>query len=104
MSKTFTVIPYGKRFKTICQVDGVPTVSWVSKNKRSARRKGEEYVYGKRTATRRYTTAHGRRLNEDRSRVPKCAPMISGTGPISKAQFAVLFAGLFGTEHKEQQQ
>jgi|TARA_R110000744_G_C19149771_1_gene539277 hypothetical protein len=77
--KTFSVDPYGYKFATVCRTDGYWSITWLSKNKKAAARKGDEFVSGKRTAMRKYTTAYGRAINEEKSRRPKRVGLIAHT-------------------------
>ncbi len=65
--RTYEVKPYGKKFATICRTDGYWSISWLSKTTRAARRKGDEFVSGKRTSTRRYRTRHGEMMDAVRA-------------------------------------
>lgn len=94
MGRSYSIEARGKKFATVCRTDGFWSITWLSKNKKAARRKGEDFVSGKRTAMRKYVTVLGAAINEQKSRQPKCAPMISGTGPMKEAQFAALMAGV----------
>ena len=41
--KTFSVDPYGYKFATVCRTDGYWSITWLSKNKKAAARKGDEF-------------------------------------------------------------
>ena len=71
MSRSYTVHPCGKKFATDCRTDGYWSITFLSKNIKMAKRKGDEFVSGHRTAVRKYTTPYGRYLNEVKSRNPK---------------------------------
>lgn len=71
MSRTYSVEPYGKKFATICRTDGYWSITWFSKNTRAAKRKGDDFVTGKRTAMRKYVTPYGRKLNTEKSLIPR---------------------------------
>lgn len=55
--RTYKIEPRGKKFATVCRTDGYWSITWLSKNTRAANRKGNEFVSGKRTSMRKYTTA-----------------------------------------------
>ena len=61
--RTYKIEQVEKKFVTHCYNDGYYAISWWSKNKKLARKKGEEYVSGKRTATRKYVTKMGQLMN-----------------------------------------
>ena len=71
MIRNYTVNPSGKKFATDCSTDGYWSITFLSKNIKMARQKGDEFVSGHRTAFRKYTTPYGRYLNEVKSRNPK---------------------------------
>lgn len=68
MKYTYEVIPQGKKFATVCRTDGYWFITWLSKNKKRAHAKGEEFVNGTRTSLRTYITAYGQHVNQDKSR------------------------------------
>jgi hypothetical protein len=70
-AKTYEIEQRGKWFATVCRTDGFWAITFISKNKRAAKRKGDEFVSGKRNATRKYVTPLGAAINEAQSRVPK---------------------------------
>lgn len=96
MTRTFDIEPRGKKWATVCRTDGYWSITWLSKTKRRARQKGEEFVSGERTAMRKYTTPLGRTINEMNSQPRFRGTMISGTGRMTKAQFAALMVGALG--------
>ena len=65
LGKTYTIEPYGKKFATVCRTDGYWSITWLSKNTKLARRKGEEFISGKRTELRVYRTGYGKRIDDD---------------------------------------
>lgn len=74
MSRTYTIEPHGKKFATVCRTDGYWSITWLSKNKRAAKRKGDEFVSGKRTDMRKYVTRWGETLNTMKSLHPRSEP------------------------------
>jgi hypothetical protein len=60
--RTYKILPHGKKFATVCRTDGYWSITWLSKNGRAARRKGEDFVAGRRTATGKYVTRYGETL------------------------------------------
>ncbi len=64
---TYEIRPHGKKFVTVCRADGYWVTSWVSKNKRRARRKGEEFVIGARSCFRGYRTRYGEAMDAVRA-------------------------------------
>lgn len=60
---TYEVKPDGKKFKTICSEDGLTMVVFMSKNMKSAKKKGEEYLSGIRTSVYEYKNDYGRYLD-----------------------------------------
>lgn len=63
----YSVEPSGKKFLTVCRTDGYWSITWLSKNKRRAKQKGDEFISGKRTSRRKYITAYGEYLNTVKS-------------------------------------
>lgn len=60
-TRTFEVVQEGKRFVTILRLDGYTMYRLYSKNKKSANRKGTDYVNGDRQPRKVvYTTRYGR--------------------------------------------
>lgn len=76
MNRSFSVEPCGKKFATVCRTDGYWSITWLSKNRRLAVRKGEEFLAGKRTSMRKYVTAYGQALNTQRSLAPRDIPAL----------------------------
>mgnify|MGYP003681964481 CR=1 FL=1 len=68
---SYEVEPHGKKFKTSCYTDGFYCIGFLSKNRKAAVKKGEEYLSGERTSLRTYTTPLGRKINEEKSRNPR---------------------------------
>lgn len=64
MTKTYSIEPRGKKFVTLCRDDGYLTIWWYAKNKKLAKKKGDEYLSGKRSALCGYTT---KRAEQDRA-------------------------------------
>lgn len=58
-----TYIPKSRKWETKCLFDGFWAITYHSKTKKKAIQKGEEFVSGKRTSMRKYTTSYGRHLN-----------------------------------------
>lgn len=69
--KTFEVQPHGKKFETICRIDGCWSISFLSKNKKAATKKGREFVSGARTSRRTYVTKTGQAINEIKSKLTR---------------------------------
>jgi len=65
---TYEVKPHGKKFETVCRTDGYCSISFLSKNKKLAHRKGREFLSGTRTSYRKYVPRAGRERNEKKSR------------------------------------
>jgi hypothetical protein len=42
--RTYSVQPQGSKFETVARIDGYWVGSWLSKRKRSAERKGEQFI------------------------------------------------------------
>lgn len=78
MKRTYSVKPHGKKFATICWTDGFWSNSWLSRSKRIAKRKGDEFVSGKRTSMSRYVTQFGEALNTDPILETKSAQVSDG--------------------------
>ena len=55
---TYKIVPDGHKFATVCRTDGYWSITWYSKTKKAAKRKGDDFLAGKRTATRHYRTRH----------------------------------------------
>jgi hypothetical protein len=96
MARNYEVEPHGKKFLTRCRTDGYASVTFTSKNTRSAKRKGDDFVSGKRTAFRKYTTAYGRAINEAKSNQPRVGAIVSG-GRTSMAALALAVARMEGS-------
>ena len=90
---TFTTQRHGKKWATVCRTDGFWSITYFSKNKRRARRKGEEFVAGIRTATRKYVTASGQASNTAKSQKPKHIALIGHRHP-SRVGLALMAACL----------
>lgn len=86
MSRTYRIETRGKKFATVCRTDGYWSITWLSKNRKAAERKGDEFVSGKRTAMRKYVTAYGQVVNRFKSQNPKA----------NKAQIEALSVTLVG--------
>lgn len=71
MSRTYSIEQWGKKFATVCRTDGFWSITWLSKSRKSAKRKGDNFVSGKRSAIRKYVTEYGQHLNTEKSRNPR---------------------------------
>lgn len=71
MTRTYSIEPRGRRFATVCRTDGYWSITWLSKNRKVAKRKGDDFVSGKRSAVRKYVTEYGRALNTEKSLNPR---------------------------------
>jgi hypothetical protein len=91
VNRNYQVKPHGKKFATVCRTDGYWSITFTSKNTRTAKRKGDDFVSGKRTASRKYTTAYGRAINEAKSNQPRRVAIVSG-GRTSMAALALAVA------------
>lgn len=67
MQLSYRVEPYGKKFATVCRSDGYWSVTFLSKNTRAARRKGDDFLSGRRTGMKKYVTPYGEALNTAKS-------------------------------------
>jgi hypothetical protein len=65
---SYEVVQQDSKFATVCKTDGYWSITWLSKNKKRAHVKGQEFMNGTRTSMRKYVTAYGRMLNEEKSR------------------------------------
>jgi hypothetical protein len=95
VNRNYQVKPHGKKFATVCRTDGYWSITFTSKNTRTAKRKGDDFVSGKRTASRKYTTAYGRAINEAKSNQPRRVAIVSG-GRTSMAALALAVARMEG--------
>lgn len=91
--KNYEIEPRGKKFTTICRTDGLWSITYISKNKRSAKRKGDEFVSGERTTTRKYVTKYGAAINEELSRIPRTKRNASDAGKAAILAMAALLSG-----------
>lgn len=91
--RTYTIEPQGKKYATICRTDGYWSITWLSKNKKQAKRKGDDFVSGKRTAMRKYVTRYGEALNTVKSQQPRRIA-IAHPGTNSAALAALLVASM----------
>ena len=91
-NRTYEIEQSGKRFKTVCRTDGFWSITFTSKNKRTARKKGEEFVSGERTAMRKCVTPTGRAINEAKSRIPRSQRNSENTGKLTLIAMAALLA------------
>jgi hypothetical protein len=85
MTLKYYIKPCGKKFQTQCYTDGYWSITFTSKNTRSAKRKGDEFVSGKRTAFRKYTTAYGRAINEAKSNQRRVSILSNGRNMVALA-------------------
>jgi hypothetical protein len=95
MTHSYEVEPQGKKFLTVCRIGGYWARTFTSKNTRTAKRKGDDFVSGKRTAFRKYTTAYGRAINEAKSNQQRRVIIVSGGRP-SMAALALAVAKIEG--------
>ena len=65
--RTYSIEEKGRKFATVCREDGFWAITFLSKNTRRARQKGEEFISGERTAMRKYVTRYGEALNTAKS-------------------------------------